>query len=160
VYIICKVLRPEDQYHAGIVVADLDATLEKLTALAGYQFADEYKGDNLVRTPDGESLVSMRFAYSLGPAPLIEVIQQCPGTVWMPVPGSGLHHVGYWVDDVEAESAALEAAGLSLEVAGVGPDGNPYWAYYSDGIGPRLELVSRAAKPMIDAWTTTGKMPF
>ena len=42
----------------------------------------------------------------------------------------------------------------------VGPDGNPYWAYYSDGIGPRLELVSRAAKPMIDAWTTTGKMPF
>ena len=58
-YIICKVLRPEDQYHAGIVVADLDAALEKLTALAGYQFADEYKGENLVRTPDGESLVSM-----------------------------------------------------------------------------------------------------
>src|SRR5205809_230679 len=81
VSIIGEVLRPEDQYHAGIVVADLDAALEKLTAIAGYQFADEYKGDNLVRTPAGESLVSMRFAYSLGPAPLIEVIQQCPGTV-------------------------------------------------------------------------------
>jgi hypothetical protein len=34
------------------------------------------------------------------------------------------------------------------------------WAYYSDGVGPRFELVHRAIKPMIEAWTSTGKLPF
>ncbi|MDT5022076.1 MAG: hypothetical protein QOI33_2600, partial [Mycobacterium sp.] len=30
------VLKPEDYYHTGIVVPDLDAAMERLSAVAGY----------------------------------------------------------------------------------------------------------------------------
>ena len=31
-------LRPEDHYHTGIVVPDLDAAMARLSALAGYRW--------------------------------------------------------------------------------------------------------------------------
>ena len=146
-----------DNYHVGIVVDDLDATLAWMTETAGYQWCDEFKGDVPVRTPKGESVVSMRFAYSMN-APRLEIIQQAPGTVWEPTT-SGLHHLGYWSDDVAGDAAALEQQGAAMEVQGLTPDGGLMWSYHKGSIGPRIELVSRAALPLMEQWWATGKMP-
>ena len=38
-------------------------------------------------------------------APRVEVIQSVPGTLWVPAVGSGIHHIGYWSDDIARDAA-------------------------------------------------------
>lgn len=81
---------------------------------------------------------------------------------------SGLHHVGYWVDDVPATITALQAWGYEFEAVGLRSDGVPYWAYLHGPAGggpagggpavPRLEIVSRQLQPMMERYFATGKV--
>jgi len=138
-----------NQFHVGVVVPDLDAELDRLTALFGYEWSDEVALTTRVRFPSGEDDVEVRFRYSKN-APRLEIIQQRPGTLWMPVEGSGLHHLGYWSDDVAADGDALLAAGYSVEVEGVDESGPPAWAYYGATDRPRIELVSTTLRPFME----------
>ena len=148
-------MRATDQFHVGIVVPDFEETLSRLDALLGCRWGAEMRIEAPVRTPEGEQLVEFRFRYSTS-HPLLEVIEQRPGTVWMPVPGSGLHHLGYWSDDLAADADALARAGYEPEVHGVDPSGTPIWAYHRAPSGPRVELVSRAMEPLLRPLYTPG----
>ena len=86
-------------------------------------------------------------------SPRLEIIQAVPGTLWEPAAGSGIHHLGYWSDDVAADSAALEERGYALEAAG------QVWAYHRNPAGPRIELVNRVVQPGMEAYWATGRMP-
>ena len=150
-------MKAADLYHAGIVVDDFDATLALLTETAGYQWCEEYRGDQLVQTPSGQITVPMRFTYSLA-EPRLEILQAVPGTIWVPS-DSGVHHLGYWSDDVSADAAALAARGLPAEVTSCTPDGTMLWAYCKGISGPRIELVSRALEPLMREWFAVGRQP-
>lgn len=149
-------LRAENLYHTGIVVDDFDGTLERLTKVAGYRWTDVVSVDQDAVTPDGEITIPMKMAYSASD-PYVEILQTVPGTVWVPA-NSGVHHLGYWSDDVEADLATLEANGLGLEVKSFNPDGSGplLWAYCKGPTGPRIELVSQAMKPFIEYWLSTA----
>ncbi|ADP83370.1 VOC family protein [Pseudofrankia inefficax] len=151
-------LRPENLYHVGIIVEDFESELKRLTELFGYEWCDELVADTNVRihTADGpvEKTITNRFTYSVN-EPRLEIIRPIPGTVWTPS-NSGAHHLGYWSDDVVADSAALVALGMPLEVEGVGPDGLPYWTYHRGTQGPRVELVSSAIKPGLEGYWAAG----
>jgi hypothetical protein len=150
-------VKPEDLYHVGIVVDDLDAALQRFTDSAGYEWCDEYAGDQVVETPSGEQTIPMRFAYSMS-EPRLEVLQSVPGTLWTPS-DSGIHHLGYWSDDVAGELDRLVAAGHEMEVKVPLPDGSALWAYCRAGDGPRIELVSTVIRPVMEQWFATGRMP-
>ncbi|MGH3370520.1 MAG: VOC family protein [Nocardioidaceae bacterium] len=137
-----------DQYHVGIVVEDLDAGLAELTELFGYDWCDEVDVEQPVQIATGLTTVRFRFRYSRS-TPRLEVIQAQPGTLWTRVPGSGLHHVGYWSDDVGADGADLERGGYEREAAGMDDDGNLRWSFHGSAAGPRVELVSRTMEPLI-----------
>jgi catechol 2,3-dioxygenase-like lactoylglutathione lyase family enzyme len=141
-------VKAADLFHTGVVVHDLDRALAELSALFGYDWCEEIHVDQPVQTPDGDTSVEFRFRYSRS-TPRLEVIEQRPGTLWVPVAGSGIHHLGYWSDDVAADSAAMTAAGYTFEAAGTGPDGGPSWSYYRSPDGPRIELVSRSLEPFM-----------
>ena len=150
-----------DQYHVGIIVDDPAATMAKLTDLLGYQWADQIGGQVTVSLPDGDTVIETRAWYSMT-TPRLEVVQAIPGTLWSRA-SSGIHHFGYWVDDVAATIKALEAAGYVLEAAGKRPDGQPYWAYLcgpaeSAAAGPRLEVVSRQLQPTMERYFATGSV--
>jgi catechol 2,3-dioxygenase-like lactoylglutathione lyase family enzyme len=150
-----------DQYHAGIVVADPAATMAQLTDLLGYEWADQMGGTVTVSLPDGDRQIEMRTWYSKT-TPRLEVVQSHPGTLWTRA-DSGLHHLGYWVDDVSATIAELEKRGYTFEAAGKRPDGQPYWAFLraaagSGAAGPRLEIVSRTLQPMMERYFETGSL--
>lgn len=149
--------RGEDLYHTGIVVEDFDQALNQLGEYTGHQFTEPMESSVSLRTPTGELTAELLVAYSCGPGPLIEVIKSVPGTPWQSVAGSGLHHLGYWVDDIDAESAALTAAGLPMEAQGLGPDGQVLYVYHYNEGGVRVELVDRAIKSMMDQWTSTPR---
>ena len=147
-------VRPEHHFHVGIVVDDLDAALAQLTELFGYRWCDQVAAPSPVALPGGEIVVDFRFAYSMD-APRLEVIQAVPGTLWTPVADSGVHHLGYWSDDVDGDSAVLERRGLAREAAGVQPDGSATWAYHRGASGPRIELVSTVLRPLMERWWAT-----
>ena len=94
--------------------------MERLTKVAGYTRTDIVSVDQDAVTP----------VYS-GADPRLELLQTVPGTVWTPA-DSGVHHIGYWSDDVESDLATLESG------------------------GPRIELVSRNMEPFIAYWWATA----
>src|ERR1700735_489452 len=107
-----------DQYHVGIVVEDLDTAREELSDLFGYAWGTEISADVLVRLASGEVELNLRFVYSVS-EPRLELVQRVPGTVWEPAVGSGIHHLGYWSDDVSVDAAKLEARGFAREASGL-----------------------------------------
>ena len=150
-------MKAGDQFHVGIVVDDLDAALAQLSDLFGYEWCDEIAVPTPVAFPTGDTVVDFRFTYSRH-APRLEIIQTIPGTLWVPVAGSGIHHLGYWSDDVGRDAAELERHGLAREAAGTRPDGAVHWAYHRAASGPRIELVSTELQPMLGQYWATGKI--
>jgi Glyoxalase/Bleomycin resistance protein/Dioxygenase superfamily len=145
-----------DQFHVGIVVDDFDAALAELTALFGYRWCPPLALETPVVLPDGEIMLDLQFAYT-ATEPRVEVIRSTPGTLWMPAQDSGLHHVGYWSDDLAADSALLDTRGYAEEARGVDPSGSAMWAYHRSPAGPRIELVSRAIRPGLEQyWASAG----
>ncbi|HXX89206.1 MAG TPA: VOC family protein [Acidimicrobiales bacterium] len=150
-------MKADDLYHSGIVVEDFDGTLQWFTSVAGYRWCDEMALEQTVETPEGERTVPIRFAYSMS-EPRLEVLQAVPGTLWMPST-SGVHHLGYWSDDVDGDIDTLVRSGLQVEVRAPLPDGSALWAYCMGTSGPRVELVSRSIEPMMAEWFATGRSP-
>jgi len=134
-----------------VVVDDLDAALTKFSELFGYRWSDAFEGRVQVWLPDGDRETPLRFVYSLN-VPRIEVIQAIAGTVWVPSTGSGIHHVGYWSDDVEGDGARLETIGYAREALGRVPNGAASWSYHGAPSGFRVELVDRALQPMLESF--------
>jgi hypothetical protein len=148
-------MKPADQFHVGIVVDDLDAALADLSALLGHEWCPKLSVSTPVVLPDGEATLDLVFAYSKT-EPRVEVIQGLPGTLWVPSAGSGIHHLGFWSDNVAADAAALTARGYVAEATGVRPDGKAVWAYHRSGSGPRIELVSREIAPGLEQYWGSG----
>ena len=70
---------------------------------------------------------------------------------------AGLHHIGYWSDDVAADSAKLVQRGYTAEAVSTRSDGTPSWAYHRGATGPRIELVTRMVQPALEQYWSTGK---
>ena len=132
-----------------MVVDDLDAALTKFSETFGYLWSDAFEGRVQVWLPDGDREILLRFVYSRS-VPRIEVIQAIENTVWVPSAGSGIHHLGYWSDDVEGDAARLERSGFVVEALGRVPNGAAPWSYYRAPGGIRIELVDRALQPLLE----------
>ena len=142
-------MQASELYHAGVVVDDLDAAREQLSAAGGHVWTATVESDVAVHLPEGEKLVSLRVCFSTT-SPHLELIEAVPGTVWEP-PSSGVHHLGYWSDDVVADCAELAAAGYAVEAwSDVG--GLRMFAYCHAPLGPRIELVHRSFAPVLLGW--------
>jgi hypothetical protein len=140
-----------DLFHLGIIATDPDATRAELTGLLGYRWSAEMAAPITVTLPTGEApvdiTVDIRCAYSVT-EPRVEVVQAIPGTFW--TPSAGIHHLGYWSDDVAADAADLEERGWQREVARTNPDGALFFTFHVNAAGLRVELVDRRAKPMME----------
>ncbi|WP_308162921.1 VOC family protein [Nocardia alni] len=146
------ILDPKDRFHLGIVTTDPDATAAMLTSVLGYEWGITVGNAVEVTGPDGVHTVELSCAFSVT-EPRLEVVRAVAGTLWEPVPGSGIHHLGYWSDDVTADTAALREHGWDLEAGRVMPDGKLFFAFLSGAQGFRVELVDRRAQAgMSQCW--------
>ena len=145
-------LRPEDLYHTGIVVPDLDAAMARLSALAGYRWINPLTYTLPFRTATGTRELTSTFVYSLQ-APHVELIQEVPGSPWTAAPGNSAHHLGYFTDNLAETARVLEDNGFTFEAtADVAPPGLALFAYYVDEFGTRIEIVDRALFPDFPAF--------
>ncbi|OBI00029.1 VOC family protein [Mycobacterium sp. E2733] len=145
-------LRPEDFYHAGIIVPDLDTAMARLSALAGYRWITPMSYTLPFRTPAGVRELTSTIVYSLQ-SPHLELVQEVPGSPWTAAPDNAVHHLGYFSDDLAESARALEANGFTLEMtADVAGSDLALFAYYTDAFGTRIEIVDRALFPDFPAF--------
>ncbi|MCW2935287.1 MAG: hypothetical protein JWM19_6249 [Actinomycetia bacterium] len=99
-------------WHIGIAVPDLDLGKKQLTDVFGLGWRPvRVRELTLTDAAGRQHDVACHVAFSLGGPFAVEVWQAIPGTP-LDVPASGgVHHIGYWVDDIAAEARRLDALG-------------------------------------------------
>ena len=156
---ILPALRPEDFYHTGIVVPDLDAAMARLSALAGYRWINPLSYTLPFRTPSGTRELTSTIVYSVQ-APHLELIQEVPGSPWTAAPGNSVHHLGYFTDNLADTAKMLEDSGFAFEMtADVSGSDLALFAYYIDAVGTRIEIVDRALFPDFPAFLKSASGP-
>ena len=134
-----------EQSHIGVVCEDIDRTLAEYRQL-GYTFAVR-EGEMTLRRPGlgpQEPFIA-RSAWSLQGPPHVElggVAGVGPAPHLWPSDGRDrVDHVGYWVEDLAAASAALTELGFPLEATPAGDDAKPLgFCYHRTPSGARIEL--------------------
>ena len=119
----------EQYFQVGFVVPDLEAAMDELGTSLGVEVIGPLERD----LDEGV----LRIAFALTPPPYVELLEGPPGSVWDAVDGAKMHHLGYWSEDIDADSARLERAGMALELD-LG-----FARYHGPALatGARLELI-------------------
>lgn len=138
-----------NHYHVGIVVDDMEAARARLRDVLGVTWGPVMHLDAVdYRDGAGTDLVlPTTMCYSTG-TPCLELIEEVPGSVWVRNASSNLHHIGFWSDQLGADSAELRGAGCPLQLCGRSADTVPVsFAYHHDDeLGVRIEVVDAAMR--------------
>jgi anti-anti-sigma factor len=99
-------------FHIGMAVPDLDKGLAEIAELFDLTWRPINVRTMTINDGIGQSLeIECHVTFSVGGPFAVEVWQAIPGTP-LAMPESGyFHHIGYWVDDLAAESKRLDALG-------------------------------------------------
>jgi hypothetical protein len=138
-------------YHVGIVVDGVSAAMDEYGALFGVDWGQRMISEVPVElTPGERAPLAFDAIYSSSGPMHVELVQQIPGTIWKV--GGGLHHIGFWSDDVDGEAETLAAAGHPVVAALFpDPDGPRMITMHQGPQGMFVELVASAVRPMIEA---------
>lgn len=147
-------MKADDLYHCGLVVEDFDAEMAFLTDVVGHRWTQDFEVDQTVEVDGRVDTIPLRLAFSLT-EPRLELVQAVPNTLWTPST-SGLHHLGYWSDDIDDDIAELRENHFAVEGRGLTPEGETLWAYCKGLIGPRIELVNRVMQPVMESFFAMG----
>jgi catechol 2,3-dioxygenase-like lactoylglutathione lyase family enzyme len=144
--------------HLGIQVENLDRACTLLSELFGLTFAEPITSWPIsVRVGDEIEESEGRFTVSRQGPPYLEVTENVAGSrVWhsdgQPM---AFHHLGFWVDDVEAESTRLAEAGYPAQAGGLDEQGRYRYTYH-EVEGLRVEMAGASARAAFERWAVTG----
>lgn len=158
-------LRLDQQFHTGFVVADLDAALDEFATAFGGAWTPVEEVPLRLIGPDGALRMTLRVAFSREGPQRFELIEAVEGTVWE-VPHltdrgpTSVHHVGFWADDLAASSERLAAIGAPL-VHTLDDDSGTvsFFAYHRLASGLLVELVDARARSAFERWFSGGPFP-
>lgn len=136
--------------QVAFVVDDMDAALRTWGSDAGHWRLWEY-GPAMI---DRQTYAGTPSTYSMilamnGANPQLELVQPLTGpsiyTTWRDAGGVGVHHLGYYVDDLETVACQMVEAGFPIVQTGdgFGADGTGSFAYFDTraAIGIYLEGI-------------------
>jgi methylmalonyl-CoA/ethylmalonyl-CoA epimerase len=144
-------MRSIDQ--VAVVVRDLDAAMERYAAQLGIGPWDIYTyGPHRMHTMTfrgRDQPYVMKLALAQVGTTQYELIEPVEGPTtyheYLEQRGEGLHHVGYYVDDIDTEIARMAALGYPLLQSGrgFGVDGDGAYAYFDSeaGLGCIVEAI-------------------
>src|SRR5579863_7509632 len=99
-------------WHIGIAVPDLEEGTRELGEVFGLRWrAPRVRKLTLADSAGRRCAVECHVAFSLGGPFAVEVWRAIPGTPLAMPEAGGVHHIGYWVDDLAAEAKRLDALG-------------------------------------------------
>lgn len=152
----------EEIGQIGIVVPDLDVALEAHAAYGSFSIWT-YDRSVVPGLHEAERPADYRFRIALNAQhPQIELIQPLDDRStfarWLGAGHSGVHHLGYLVEDIAATTAAMEEAGFAVIAGGTGhgADGTGGFCYYDTiaAVGYITEAIERPARRRDPEFTT------
>lgn len=139
-------------YHAGMVVPDLEQTVQTYSDLFGLRFARPRLSSLDVRVDGVPRHCELTVSYSLNGPPYLELIQERAGSVWA-ADALNLNHIGFWAPDLRLAARRLEDSGLAARVHDIGADGGmTRFSYHRGADGIWVELVAPAFQAQLTAW--------
>jgi catechol 2,3-dioxygenase-like lactoylglutathione lyase family enzyme len=179
-----------DVSHMSIAVDDLDAAMARYSPAFGIQRGRvlEFSTEGLVLSPDrtlAKPVASPLHGAGASTQGLRQVVSTNGGAVGaegLPVAGIELshaekfspahtiwgtrerreymHHIGYWVDDVESEPRSLTERGFILELTYQPGDVARGFSYMLSPNGIRVELTDRNIKAALGRFDNGGDLDF
>lgn len=146
-------LHPKDFFHSGLIVENLEATCQELSRTQGVTWSPLLVTEVPIwrLKTGGIEMLPVRAIFTVE-FPHLEVLQAMPGTRTETMPGKPLDHLGYWSDDLLAESEALEKQGIRRISCGM-LEGQIFGhCYHQTSDGLVQELVDRSLIPNWEAW--------
>ena len=152
-------IEPADLFEYALIVPDLEKAMQHFHDAFGYTFSPILEGVLPMRDGAGNESEPPFRAVVTREFPHVELVEAQPGTSLVPPNGTGLHHVGYYVDDLAGEAERLVKLGFTYDsgglVNGESPDG---WVYLRMPDDTIIELVDRNRIPLRKAWIE-GRLP-
>ncbi len=141
--------------QVAVVVRDLDAAMERYWTRLGigpwdvYTYGPHRMSQMTFRGNEQPYVMKLALAF-VGPT-MYELIEHVTGpSIYeehLAQRGEGLHHLGYYVQDIDAEIAAMADRGYALLQSGrgFGLDGDGAYAYFDTGadLGCIVEAIER-----------------
>ena len=112
-------------------------------------------------SPEGMKFAEGRAGWLLGSNPPIEILDGPEGSPWwMPEGQQRLHHVAYWAEDLDDQTAALVKSGFEVEYTMPPFDDGKMrgFAYLLHPNGMRVELQVATDKPAMAKWLGGGEL--
>jgi hypothetical protein len=138
----------------GIVVSDLATARAEFSELLGVTWGPVlHLAQVEYRDQAGEDVIlPTTFCYPVE-EPRLELIEEAPESVWVCNEHSNLHHMGFWSDDLPAESSRLAGAGCPLQFCGRAGVGVPVsFASHRIGSEVRIEVVATEIRPAVESF--------
>lgn len=133
--------------HIGIVAVDIESAMAELGRVWRTSWSTGRDGKVAIpyRVPGGIQKARFRSAWGERGPLRVELIQAIPGTIWAPRGDIHMHHLGYAVDDLSAESRRLKRMGLQMELTRAGGRAGTVngFAYFRFPGGLLIELLAR-----------------
>ena len=158
-----------DLAHVGVVVKDSDKVIQRLSALGIGPFTSYHKRLGIVspveRIVRGEKTdCNLKVMVAETGALLVELTQpegKCIQSEFLHSRGEGLHHLGFYVDDVGREVASLAEEGLTPVMEGIS-GGERLFVFYElkQAGGIVFELVKRPVQETKVRKVGEAKGPF
>lgn len=148
---------PSRLFHIGIVVEDLDQAMDELGSAFGYTWSSIREASFDLTTASGPAAGSARIVFARPGPPWLEVIQAPAESIWGAADGAHLHHLAYWVQDLQAESDRLASMGFAFELGQKDEEGRlSGFCYHLNPHGSRVELVADRARDAMERWIEEG----
>jgi hypothetical protein len=137
-------------YHVGIVVEDVGEAMEEYGTLFGVEWTPRMQAEFPVVIDGKRRTLKFDSVYSKSGPVRVELTIRKPDTFW--TPGGGMHHIGFWSDDVVSDSNRLAAAGYPIEATlfPLPDDTIPAVAFCRGPQSIFIELVSAGMRPHLE----------
>jgi len=156
-YTIPAMIDPQRLYHIGVVVPSIEAAIDELGPAFGYTWSSVREAKFDLTTPAGPARGNARIVFARPGPPWLEVIEAPDDSIWSAARGAALHHLGYWVDDLEQESRHLASLGMQFEIGRRDESGRlTGFAYHLNPHGGRVEIVDERARDGLERWINEG----
>jgi catechol 2,3-dioxygenase-like lactoylglutathione lyase family enzyme len=149
--------------HFGVLVPDLEASIERYSNMLGVAFC----APNVAIFPHAdhgthvEEPARIRMTYSMSGPVYVELIEATGDGVWSARHGFGMHHFGGYAADLGAACAAAIQQGAVPECVVRAADGAHLLTYFAPGglMGARLEVLTDRMRPAWEKWVAGGPPP-
>lgn len=139
---------PQNLYHSGFIVGDLDAVVSSLQEAGVHRWTAPKRLRGVDAVMNGRTVAArFRYAYSCDGPHHLELIEPEDDALFTAGTGMTFHHFGFWTPDLAAGVAEAAASGMPAEITFVErASGHPKVTYHRQASGLLVELVPESGR--------------